>query len=94
MLISTPGLLTLTTPWLPTRRNAARSARYGQLLRMLVEHGRAVLFVGPTGTGKTTYIRQARRGAFARLRAGLQAGSDCVGVAMYLGWLIRQTEEQ
>ncbi|KIY96797.1 Dynein beta chain, ciliary [Monoraphidium neglectum] len=34
------------------------SARYGFLLRLLAGHGKNVLFVGPTGTGKTVYIRQ------------------------------------
>jgi dynein heavy chain len=34
------------------------TARYTYLLRMLVENGRQVMFVGPTGTGKTLYITE------------------------------------
>ena len=30
---------------------------YSYLLDVMIEHGRAALFVGPTGTGKTVYVK-------------------------------------
>ncbi|KNC96829.1 uncharacterized protein SPPG_07663 [Spizellomyces punctatus DAOM BR117] len=32
------------------------TARYGHLLDLYITHGKQVLFVGPTGTGKTVYV--------------------------------------
>ncbi|TPX59932.1 hypothetical protein PhCBS80983_g02164 [Powellomyces hirtus] len=32
------------------------TARYGYLLDLFITHGKQVLFVGPTGTGKTVYV--------------------------------------
>ncbi|KAI9093996.1 dynein heavy chain, N-terminal region 2-domain-containing protein, partial [Phlyctochytrium arcticum] len=32
------------------------TARYGHLLDLYIKHGKQVLFVGPTGTGKTVYV--------------------------------------
>ena len=33
------------------------SCSYSYLLDVMITHGRTVLFVGPTGTGKTVYIK-------------------------------------
>ena len=31
--------------------------RYTYLMDVMIRHGRALLFVGPTGTGKTVYVK-------------------------------------
>ncbi|XP_021341821.1 dynein heavy chain 12, axonemal-like isoform X1 [Mizuhopecten yessoensis] len=34
------------------------TARYNFLMNLCIEHGRAILFVGPTGTGKSVYVQE------------------------------------
>ena len=33
------------------------TVRYSYLMDVMITHGRAVMFVGPTGTGKTVYVK-------------------------------------
>jgi hypothetical protein len=44
--------------WLPLTPNPPTASRYTYLLDKLVTHGMHTLFVGPTGTGKTVYIKR------------------------------------
>ncbi|CAI8001099.1 Dynein heavy chain 7, axonemal, partial [Geodia barretti] len=48
-----PGIKKLSDIIVPT----LDTARYSYLLDVMITHGRTVLFVGPTGTGKTVYIK-------------------------------------
>ncbi len=53
------------------------TVRYTHLLNLLVTHGRHVLFAGPTGTGKTVYVKAAiealDKAAYANLQTAFSA---------------------
>jgi dynein heavy chain len=68
------------------------TVRYKALLEMLLLHGRQVLFGGPTGTGKTVYIKDLLESldktAWMTIQSTFSAQTNANMIQVSIGWAV------